>query len=94
MSRLNVRRRTAGLLLGLAAAPASAAPAGWSFPTVDLGPAWVGQVLTWLRSLLPGGGRERQGTGNAHSGSRAKTMNQPPLMGTDGSIAVDPNGSK
>jgi hypothetical protein len=61
MSRLNVRRLTAGLLLaallGLAA-PASAAPPGWSLPTVALGPAWVEQVLEWLRSLLPGEGKD------------------------------------
>ncbi len=102
MSRLNVRRLTTGLLLaallGLAA-PAAAAPPDWSRATVALGPAWVDQVLEWLRSLLPGDGREGQGTrekngGSAPSGTAddGRGPGQTPAPESDLSSTADPNG--
>ena len=97
MSRLNVRRLTAGLLLaallGLAA-PVSAAPAGWSLPTTALGAGWVGQVIEWLGSLLMGEERQGQRPGNPHSGSMAKERPQGSDVEAKTSIVIDPNGGK
>jgi hypothetical protein len=91
MSRLNVRRLTAGLLLaallGLAA-PAIAAPAGRPLPTVALGSAWIDQVLEWIRSFWPGEGRG--GLGTAEKGGPTQGKNPPPS--TDVSSTADPNG--
>jgi hypothetical protein len=91
MSRLNVRRLTAGLLLAALlalAVPAAAAPPARSLPTIALGPAWVDQVLEWLGSLWGGEGRERQGT--AEKGGLAPGTNPPPSA--DVSSTADPNG--
>jgi len=93
MSRLNARRLTTGLLLALVlglAAPAAAAPPDWSLPTVALD-----QVLEWLRSLLPGDGREGQGIGDPHSRSGAKDrVSSPPDFESDVTAVIDPNGGK
>jgi hypothetical protein len=97
MSRLNVRRLTAGLLLaallGLAA-PAIAAPAGRPLPTVALGAGWVGQVLEWLASLV---GEGRQGPASRHPQRDSRAKDKPPAPPTienDTSIMIDPNGGK
>jgi hypothetical protein len=98
MSRLNVRRLTAGLLiaalLGLAA-PVSASPACWSLPTTALGAGWVGQVLEWLGGLLAGEGRQEPASGQPRRDSRAKDKAPaPPTIEDDTSIVIDPNGGK
>lgn len=98
MSRLNVRRLTAGLLLaallGLAA-PVAAAPAGRPLPTVALGAsAWIDHVLEWLGSFWLSEGREGQRAANPQGGSRAKERAPDQSTEAKTSIVIDPNGGK
>lgn len=90
MSRLNVRRLTAGLLLaallGLAA-PAAAAPAGWSLPATALGAGWVGRVLEWLAHMRVG---EAQGRAPREKAQSPSVLTSPE---SDRTGALDPNGS-
>jgi hypothetical protein len=98
MSKLNVRRLTAAVvlaaLLGLAA-PAAAAPPPWSLAPGTHGPGWLDQAIAWIASLWMGERAQEQAPrekgGAAYSGM-GSNRGQAATPETDLTSTADPNG--